>query len=481
LGDWNISQAKNIEKSADRASQEALRNVLALSISSLILGGLLAAFISKSIIRPISEVAARLVTLSEESVANLSLGLEAFARGDLTVPVHHDITKVPNVTKDEVGRMAGSFNDTLERIDHSIESYNSARVSLIDMVEKIVSSARVVAATSEELSLSSAQSGIASGEIAQGSEKLASGAIDAAAVVEELASMVSSVRASSRDQQASIVVAAGVLAETQERISGVADAAASMSESAASGHKMVAGIVSTMENVRIQAEESSIKVQDLEVKSREIGRIVQSIEGISEQTNLLALNAAIEAARAGEHGRGFAVVADEVRKLAEKAAQSTKEITALINGVTKTVEETVHAIQGTSVSVAQGVEHSRAAGQALESILGSSQQVASRASELGELTRRANDNMAEVSETASYNVTSSDEMATSADRMHATISNVAAVSQESAAGAEELSASVEEVSSAASHLNHLSGELRNLVSHFKTSETPEKGHLKIAA
>jgi len=228
---------------------------------------------------------------------------------------------------------------------------------------------------------------------------------------------------------------------------------------------------------------SAAKVKDLDEKGQQIGEIVGAIEQIAEQTNLLALNAAIEAARAGEHGRGFAVVADEVRKLAEQAGNSTRQISSLIMSVKATVDETVQAIEGTTKEALSGAARSEEAGKALKQILTNAEQVADQASSVAELTHAATGSMSTMASAAESNAQVAAEMASGAERVGSSISEVAAVGEESAAGAEELSASIEEVSASASELAKMSQDLEELVARFRVDReaTSKQPKLKVAA
>ncbi|MDD5403489.1 MAG: methyl-accepting chemotaxis protein [Sulfuricella sp.] len=178
---------------------------------------------------------------------------------------------------------------------------------------------------------------------------------------------------------ASINASTGTLSETVAQISGsasqVSEAARSASDLAKSGGNIVQETIQGMRQINESVTLGSSAVDSLGRKSDEIGAIVAVINGIAEQTNLLALNAAIEAARAGEQGRGFAVVADEVRKLAEKTAQATKEISEMIQSVQQETRNAISTMQSGTEQVRGGVEKATEAGQALQEIVRSVERV----------------------------------------------------------------------------------------------------------
>ena len=170
-----------------------------------------------------------------------------------------------------------------------------------------------------------------------------------------------------------IAAAMSQLTGTVRDISATAEQVAQSSRSAVTtarlGSTVVAATVAGMGSIRHTVSEASGKIDQLGRRSDEIGAIIAVIRGIADQTNLLALNAAIEAARAGEHGRGFAVVADEVRKLAEKTGSATEEIGRMIGAIQGQVKETVVSMEQSQSQVETGVASAEKAGQALAEIL----------------------------------------------------------------------------------------------------------------
>jgi methyl-accepting chemotaxis protein len=230
-------------------------------------------------------------------------------------------------------------------------------------------------------------------------------------------------------------------------------------EIAEAGGGAVSQTILSMGRIRDQVTTAADRVKELGQKGQEIGAIVETIDQIAEQTNLLALNAAIEAARAGEHGKGFAVVADEVRKLAERATVATREIATLIHTVRNGVDQAVKAMEVSSQEVVEGASRSEEAGGALGQILGMVALVTARVQDVTAISNQLMVSARSVREAVNVvrNVTEENEAAISdmtadSERVSTAITTVASISEEAAAGAEEMSACAQEVATSAQHM-----------------------------
>ena len=249
--------------------------------------------------------------------------------------------RAPIMANDELGQMAGALNSLLQRLQTNLRAISQS-------AGKVASAAATLTESSDQVArASAAQSGSAT---------------DMAASVEELSVSISHVGDRANDTRRS-TLNAGELAQNGKAVVG----------------QTVADIRSIAEAV----EQASLRIRQLGEQSARIAGVVAVIREVADQTNLLALNAAIEAARAGEQGRGFAVVADEVRKLAERTAQSTQEITAMVDAVNSGAKSAEAGMNLAVERVAAGVARTDAISDAIHQISESSAHTIAMVNEIG--------------------------------------------------------------------------------------------------
>lgn len=468
---WNTQHGLQIGREASDASSAARQSIWITLTFACIVAIAAGVLMTKNILYPITEVSKRLLSIETICSIGLRQGINGLRDGDLTIDVQPATKSVEIHRKDELGVMSDTFNRMLANIQAAVGAYNEARFGLSKLIVEVSTGSKTVSETSSTVAAASEEITATASEISAGSDQLATNASEVAVIVEELHAQVVEVGNSSERQASLVDDAATSLADASRGIAQVDEAAKAMAASASEGNKAVTETIEAMDRLKSQVEVSAAKVQELDAAGQKIGDIVKTIDSIAAQTNLLALNAAIEAARAGEHGRGFAVVADEVRKLAEQSSLATKEIGALIGSVRSTVKETVEAIQTTSQEAEDGVTRSTLAGEALEDILASAERVKQHADEVAKVTYEATSAMENVALAARDNLTASREMTEGTERVTHAITNVAAISEESAAGASEMTKGITDVSESATTLSILSSNLAEAVSKFKVDPT----------
>ena len=374
-------------------------------------------------------------------------------------------------------------------------AFKEMTVYLGSSVNTIAEKAAIVSSSSIQLANAANEAGLATSQIATTIQQVAQGTSEQSTSinktvfsVEQMTRAIDGIASGAIDQASATNRAADITNQLNNAIEQVSKNAQTVvqqaniaASSARLGSNKVQDTLNGMREIKQSVDYSAQKIKIMGTQSDQINDIVDTIDDIASQTNLLALNAAIEAARAGEAGKGFAVVADEVRKLAEHTSAATKEIGTLIKSIQNVVAESVAAMDKEVHEVEKGVEIANEAGVTLEDILKATEEVNRQAEESATaaqlMTASANELVTavdSVSAVVEENTASTEQMSASSSEVSQSIENIASIAQENSAAVEEVSASavemanhVEHVSSSAASLADLATDLQEIVQRFK--------------
>ena len=402
--DYQTEQIKIGQQDAEVKIHKGITFMITIALIALLVAIVCALYITRNIAKPVNAL--------KEAASTI-------AQGDLTEP---DI--IVN-SKDEIHSLA--------------ESFNTMKKSLQSLIANVMSNVEQTTAAAEELTASTDEVATASQDVAKQLSMINDGAKSAAETGKESAIAV--------EETASSVQ---MIASSTQEVHGGAIEAQTVAKQ---GHQTLRTTFKQLKVIQESSTDTKEKIRKLSQQSEKIGNITKVITAITDQTNLLALNAAIEAARAGEHGKGFAVVADEVRKLAEESKKSAEQIVRLTDIIQKDTVDVEQAVELTVSNVNDGVDLIHEAQQSFNAILTSVDTMAQKVEQVSAATQ-------EVSAASEEVAASVQEMSQSADMAASSTELVAAATEEQAA-------TIGEINSVAKSLTSNAIQLQEQVQKFK--------------
>jgi methyl-accepting chemotaxis protein len=379
--------------------------------------------------------------IQEASVQVASSAGEISANARLIMQGAQGQAQAAEETSTSMEEMAASIQTvagSAQGLASYVEETSSSITEMGASIEEVARSGGTLAQTVTEASATIEQMTVSIDQMARDLESLAGTVNETTATVEEMASFIASVaqnaealgEAASR-ASATVSGMAGAVTDVAKIAAEADRISARASEDARTGGEAVSRTVDGMRAISENMENTARVINGLGKRSQEIGRILEVIEEIADQTNLLALNAAIEAARAGEAGRGFAVVADEVRKLAERSVEAAKEIGEVVGKVQQETTDAVDVARSGAAEAKQGIALADKAGVALRNII--------------ESVSRSSDLMNQIADATGKQSQASSEVLDTVSRMNAATAQVTQAVREQAEGSKQIRAAMENI------------------------------------